>query len=60
MPFNTAWTFEGLETTFWLSLVPLLSGKIGVNGEEIGAVSDESARSFLELEIPCKEKRQPD
>lgn len=56
MPFNTAWTFEGLETAFWLSPVPLLSCNIGVNGEEIGAVSDESARSFLELEIPCNRK----
>jgi len=56
MPFNTAWTFSGLETAF-CSVFPLSNASIGVNGDETGCSSEESASSFLELEMPWKDDR---
>lgn len=51
MPFSTAWTFAGLETTFWSSAFPL---SIANNGDETGVSSDEFASNFLVLEMPYK------
>lgn len=51
MPFSTAWTFAGLETTLWSSAFPL---SIANNGDETGVSSDEFASNFLVLEMPYK------
>lgn len=58
IPFNTAWTLERLQTTFWSVLspsFPLLKAKADVRGDET-ASSGLSANSILELEIPYKRK----
>lgn len=55
--FKTAWTFEGLMTAFWSSVFPLFNAKTGVNGEGLGAASEESASNFLEVEIPWHNKQ---
>ena len=59
IPFNIAWTLEGLETTFWSvsPSFPLLIAKAEVRGDEIGS-SDLSANNILELEIPYKRKKK--
>lgn len=53
MPFSTAWTFAGLETTFWSSAFPL---SIANNGDETGVSSDEFASNFLVLEMPYNKR----
>lgn len=50
IPFKIAWTFEGLEIAFSASVLPVLDGNIGVNGEETGVAS--SASNVLELDKP--------
>lgn len=56
IPFSTAWTFEGLETTFWSSVFPLSIANTGVSGDETGVSSDEFASNVLELEMLYKQK----
>lgn len=59
IPFNIAWTLEGLQTTFWSFLspsFPLLKAKAEVRGDET-ASSDLLANNILELEIPYKRKK---
>lgn len=51
--FKIAWTFAGLEVGFCVSVVPVLEGKAGINGEETG-VSDASASKLLELVNSCQ------
>lgn len=54
IPFNTAWTFSGLETAFWFWSSPfeLPNNESGASGDETGVSSGEFASNQVELEIP--------
>lgn len=58
IPFKTAWTFAGLEMALWVSLfpVPVVDGKAGINGEDIGVPS--AASKLLELVNSCPKEGQ--
>lgn len=51
IPFKTAWTFDDLQTAFWVSVVPVPDGKAGINGEETGVPS--APCKLLELVNSC-------
>lgn len=53
IPFKTAWTLSALEMALWVSVfpVPVLDGKAGIKGEDVGVPS--AASKLLELLNPC-------